>query len=115
MTARGAHLSADIARKIGHAARAVAADVFICKPRHLCPPTIRLVAEELGAVCAPLLRAPRLPFGHLQVGWLEFLAKQTLACSLWLFEVPGLRYCRFRGLDWAMDCIVHAELVFDWR
>ena len=95
---------------------------FSCKPPHLLRAVSRAEAEILGTVIDPLGRAPALPFGHLNSGWMAFLSGQAADFALWYFEVPREpaadgspkpRYLRYRGFAWVKGGKVGAEFVFE--
>lgn len=98
-------------------------DAFTCQSPHLRQTVTRAEAESVGTVIDPLGRAPALPFGHLNVGWLAFLGKEAEGFALCYFEVPPLpaagnenqnpSCCQYRGFAWVKARKVKAEFVFE--
>jgi hypothetical protein len=96
---------------------------FTCKPPHLRKTITQVDAEKLGAIIDPLGRAPALPFGHLNAGWLAFLGKKAEGFALWYFEVPCNPistgestqpvFSSHRGLAWVKSRKVKAEFIFE--
>jgi len=96
---------------------------FTCKPPHLRKTITQVDAEKLGAIIDPLGRAPTLPFGHLNAGWLAFLGKEAESFALWYFEVPCKPmstgestqpvFSSHRGLAWVKSRKVKAEFIFE--
>ncbi|MFZ4711842.1 MAG: hypothetical protein ACOYMH_18580 [Zwartia sp.] len=96
---------------------------FKCQPAHLRKAITPFVAETLGTVIDPLNRAPSLPFGHLNAGWLAFLGMEAEGFALWYFEVPCAPIATSestqtvllnqRGLAWVKSRKVKAEFVFE--
>ena len=99
---------------------------FTCRRQHLVKVVTPVMAEAEGVVVDPLGRAPGLPFGHLNGGWLGFLAKRKRWEKLWYFEVPGVvapatsdrvdapSGPRMRGFAWVKGRKVQSEFVFEW-
>jgi hypothetical protein len=96
---------------------------FACQPAHLRKAVTQPEAETLGTVIDPLGRAPTLPFGHLNAGWLAFLGMEAEGFALWYFEVPCAPiatsettqpvFLNRRGLAWVKSRKVKAEFVFE--
>ena len=101
----------------------LAAATFCCKPQYLRKPITQAEAEMLDLVIDPLGRAPALPFGHLNAGWLAFLGKEAEGFALWYFEISrepapvgGLVqpvWLCSRGFAWVKAREVQAEFVFE--
>jgi len=63
---------------------------FICKPEHLIRKVSLIEAEQENMVNDPLGLTPKLPFGHLNSAWANFLCEFSFdeSTELWYFEVP---------------------------
>jgi hypothetical protein len=63
---------------------------FICKPEHLIRKVSLIEAEQENMVNDPLGLTPKLPFGHLNAAWAQFLGEFGFdeSAELWYFEVP---------------------------
>lgn len=96
---------------------------FTCQPTYLRKAVTLVEAQIMGTVIDPLGRAPALPFGHLNAGWLAFLAKESEGFVLWYFDVPHTPAAngksdqpdllRQRGLAWVKSRKIKAEFVFE--
>lgn len=64
---------------------------FICKPQYLVRKLSLIEAEQENLINDPLGLTPRLPFGHLNGAWTEFLSEFGLEDEneLWYFEIPA--------------------------
>jgi hypothetical protein len=63
---------------------------FTCKPQHLVRKVDPIQAEEENMIHDPLGMTPKLPFGHLNASWTNFLADFGFEeeNELWYFEIP---------------------------
>lgn len=63
---------------------------FMCKPQHLVRKVDPIHAEEENMIHDPLGMTPKLPFGHLNGAWTNFLADFGFEeeNELWYFEIP---------------------------
>ncbi len=63
---------------------------FTCKPEHLVRKVDPIQAEEENMIHDPLGMTPKLPFGHLNAAWTNFLANFGFEDEneLWYFEIP---------------------------
>lgn len=63
---------------------------FICKPEYLIRKVSLIEAEQENMVNDPLGLTPKLPFGHLNSAWAQFLGEFGFdeSAELWYFEVP---------------------------
>lgn len=96
---------------------------FTCQPPYLRKAVNQADAQIMGTVFDPLGRAPALPFGHLNAGWLTFLNKESEGFALWCFEVPctpiatgeSTKPVLFsqRGFAWVKTRKVKGEFVFE--
>ena len=64
--------------------------IFICKPEHLVRKVSLIEAEQENIITDPLGLTPKLPFGHLNAAWAQFLGAFGFdeSAELWYFEVP---------------------------
>lgn len=72
---------------------------FKCKPQHLVRKVDPIRAEEENMIHDPLGMTPKLPFGHLNTAWMNFLADFGFEDEneLWYFEIPpGTKTNRYR-------------------
>jgi hypothetical protein len=108
-------------------------DAFKCKRAHLVSHMTTPDAEKLGLIVDPLNRAPELPFGHLNAGWLAFLQKAKPGDALWYFEIPSKemtkaekkaeaktkakdqepKSIRYRGFAWIQQSTTQTEFIFE--
>lgn len=62
---------------------------FNCRPEHLGIKVNPIDAETASYVTDPLNDTPSLPFGHLNKGWINFLADMTdQRDEMWSFHIP---------------------------
>jgi hypothetical protein len=63
---------------------------FICKPEYLIRKVSLIEAEQENIITDPLGLTPKLPFGHLNAAWAQFLGEFGFdeSAELWYFEVP---------------------------
>lgn len=63
---------------------------FACKPQHLVRKVGPIQAEEENMIHDPFGMTPKLPFGHLNAAWTNFLADFGFEDEneLWYFEIP---------------------------
>ncbi len=63
---------------------------FICKPEYLIRKVSLIEAEQENMITDPLGLTPKLPFGHLNSAWAQFLGEFGFdeSAELWYFEVP---------------------------
>ena len=62
---------------------------FFCLPEHLIKEVNPVDAEITSYVIDPLGTVPSIPFGHLNKGWVNFLANMTDAGEqMWSFYIP---------------------------
>lgn len=63
---------------------------FMCKSQHLVRKVDPIQAEEENMIHDPLGMAPKLPFGHLNGAWTNFLSDYGFeeGTELWYFEIP---------------------------
>ncbi len=63
---------------------------FICKPEFLIRKVSLMEAEQENIITDPLGLTPKLPFGHLNAAWAQFLGEFGFdeSAELWYFEVP---------------------------
>lgn len=62
---------------------------FECAPQYLVKQVNPIDAEIASYVIDPLGKVPSLPFGHLNKGWVNFLADMTDdADEMWSFYIP---------------------------
>lgn len=63
---------------------------FICKPQYLVRKVDPIQAEEENMIHDPLGMTPKLPFGHLNAAWTNFLSDFGFEeeNELWYFEIP---------------------------
>lgn len=63
---------------------------FRCKPQHLIRKVDPIQAEEENMINDPLGMTPKLPFGHFNAAWTNFLADFGFEDEneLWYFEIP---------------------------
>ncbi len=63
---------------------------FICKPEYLIRKVSLIEAEQENIITDPLGLTPKLPFGHLNAAWAQFLGAFGFdeSAELWYFEVP---------------------------
>jgi hypothetical protein len=63
---------------------------FICKPEHFIRKVSLIEAEQENIITDPLGLTPKLPFGHLNAAWAQFLGEFGFdeSAELWYFEVP---------------------------
>lgn len=64
-------------------------DYFKCKKDCLVKKVIPQEVEAQSMVLDPKGRAPSLPFGHLQPGWIKLLSQLEPGDSLWSFKTHG--------------------------
>ena len=101
-------------------------DEFVCKPEHLRQQTSHEEAEAKSFITDPKGRVPAKPFGHLNAGWLKFLAEGQPQYELWTFHIEGrpphttsdLPWVQVienkEGLAWVYDGKVCAEFFMAW-
>lgn len=61
---------------------------FHCTQKYLVRKVTIPEAEKENMIFDPLSMTPRLPFGHLHKGWVDFIRKLSTQDELWLFEIP---------------------------
>ena len=100
-----------------------------CQRKHLLRNSTVEKAEAGATVVDPLGRVPSAPFGHLNRGWQDFLAKKQRGDRLKSFLIPGdttetppksgptwsTQKGRKRGYAWVGFWTVKAEFIYQWN
>jgi len=81
-------------------------DDFLCKRNHLIKQVSPEEVEAASYIQDPLGRTPNKPFGHLSIGWQNFLTLHESGYQLWAIKIPG-NYVSFKskkdnGREWSV-------------
>ncbi len=101
---------------------------FHFRPKHLYRKMTVSEAEAEATVLDPLGRVPALPFGHLNAGWIAFVAKMEPDVELWRAFDPGAesdhlsesapKWAEPRGWREGYALLrkkrIQAEFIFEW-